>query len=497
MSTVDEQLAPLVLEDVLAGDGVPDANQSLNCMSCGTPMTALHCGACGQRNDDYRRSLWSLAVEAVTSFTALESRIWRTWANLLARPGRVAREYADGRRTHWSSPVRVYIFMSIMLFGFMEVTDTYFVALEAEPRHGASADASPVIDIDNLSVTAHFFTTQSRVEGWNEGKDFRAIRSAMERTTSDMGMLRDIADELGADADGAGLSLPDIARIDAVLSDPEGVRTTPAERAEVLSDLRGVRAIVVDRMSESGIKSEALEELDALIARLDTTHTPAPPSPSSDGAESDNMVIDMSGGTDLELNGEPVNEEAAWLLWMEFLQNPAVGNSILNRWLPRIILLMMPVTMLIGAMFIRGRRRPADTTPDLAGMPPATGLRKARLRRKRDRKAGRGHDALLFDHLVHAAYIHAVAFALVFAGIIVARVTGAGAGLAAGIVIAMLIYLPLSLKRMFARGWVKTIWTAYGVGFIYTIIVVVLTAIAVTLDLQDLITERQRLLDMR
>jgi len=36
--------------------------------------------------------------------------------------------------------------------------------------------------------------------------------------------------------------------------------------------------------------------------------------------------------------------------------------------------------------------------------------------------------------------------------------------------IALLIYLPLSLKRMFNRGWIKTIWTAYGVGLIYSII---------------------------
>ena len=101
---------------------------------------------------------------------------------------------------------------------------------------------------------------------------------------------------------------------------------------------------------------------------------------------------------------------------------------------------MMPFTMLFGALFIRDRKK-----------------------------------ALLFDHLVHAAYIHGVAFFLFLVGIILARVFPASSVFSA-IFIALLIYLPLSLKRMFGRGWFKTIFTTYTVGFIYLFVLTIALA---------------------
>ena len=80
---------------------------------------------------------------------------------------------------------------------------------------------------------------------------------------------------------------------------------------------------------------------------------------------------------------------------------------------------------------------------------------------------GRGN-ALMYDHLVHAAYIHAVAFFLLFIGIVSSLIAPASA-VPPVLCIILLIYLPLSLKRMFGRGWIKTVWTSYGVGLIYAV----------------------------
>ena len=116
--------------------------------------------------------------------------------------------------------------------------------------------------------------------------------------------------------------------------------------------------------------------------------------------------------------------------------------------------IMMPFTMLIGAIFIRGRG-----------------------------------NALLYDHLVHAAYIHAVAFFLLLLGILLSFIFP-GATVSKALFVIMLIYLPLSLKRMFRRGWLKTIWTSYGVGFIYafnmTIIMTALLGVQVVNTVSDM-----------
>jgi len=98
---------------LLDSDSIPNDNQSHHCFSCHKAFTGIYCSNCGQKNDNYRRSLFSLLIELGGTLTALEGRIWRTWAALLFKPGKVAREYADGARTKWSSPIRTYLAMSL------------------------------------------------------------------------------------------------------------------------------------------------------------------------------------------------------------------------------------------------------------------------------------------------------------------------------------------------------------------------------------------------
>ena len=112
LSSAEEEAAMVLSgEALLSRDTIPDKNQSLNCQSCGTRYVGVFCHKCGQKNDDMRRSMFSLIIDMVGNLTAIDSRIWRSWIKLLTRPGKVAREYADGSRTKWTSPVRAYLVM--------------------------------------------------------------------------------------------------------------------------------------------------------------------------------------------------------------------------------------------------------------------------------------------------------------------------------------------------------------------------------------------------
>ena len=105
---------------------------------------------------------------------------------------------------------------------------------------------------------------------------------------------------------------------------------------------------------------------------------------------------------------------------------------------------MMPFAALIGLLFIRGKKT-----------------------------------ALLYDHLVHATYIHAVTFAFLFILILLAQWTPM-VGSAQIFLVGILIYLPFSAKGMFRRSWTKTIFASYGIaalyGFVMFIVVTSLTA---------------------
>jgi len=336
-----------IVASILASDNVPDENQSDKCLSCGAKMQGLHCVDCGQKNDNYRRSIFALAGELFSSVFSLDSRIWRTWGALLFRPGKVAREFSDGRRMHWSSPVRVYLAMSIILFGFMAVTQTHLVSLDMDVRIKDGID-KPIAELtrDDMarSLNISFFERQKDIDARNENRDFVLIEHWLE-----------------------------------------------ADIANMLDD-------------DSGLEQEVA------------------------------VTEDRSGGLSLTIKGEKLGPDDSSRLLTNFMKNPKVVTDSFNKWLPRLMFIMMPFAMLIGALFIRDREK-----------------------------------GLLFDHLVHAAYIHAVSFFLLFVGIVLSRFIFPGI-IFPMIFIAMLIYLPISLKHMFGRGWFKTLFTSYSVGLIYYLV---------------------------
>ncbi len=53
----------------------------------------------------------------------------------------------------------------------------------------------------------------------------------------------------------------------------------------------------------------------------------------------------------------------------------------------------------------------------------------------------------------------------------------------------LLIYLPLSAKRMFGRGWFKSILTSYGVGVFYTFTMMIIMTTLIILGMLDIAKE--------
>jgi hypothetical protein len=86
------------------------------CLNCDEPAPGNFCASCGQRNADYRVSLRELLGDALDGLFQIDSRITRTLVPLLFRPGFLTREYNAGRRTRYTSPLRVYLLLSVMYF---------------------------------------------------------------------------------------------------------------------------------------------------------------------------------------------------------------------------------------------------------------------------------------------------------------------------------------------------------------------------------------------
>ena len=386
------EIEGLLATTVLDRDKVPNENQSETCFSCNAEMVGLFCKDCGQKNDDYRRSIFSLVTEGFASIFSLDSNIWKTWRALLFQPGRVAREYANGKRTQWSSPVRVYLAMSLLLFGYIALTQTQIISLDINVQSRSERETpADQVTLEDLKMTlgVSMFETQSQIDKRNADRNFDYIQMAFDNDGYDMkfnngGLIFEKSSkEISTDSDG------DVGS-DALDSKQEN--TTP--------------------------QNDKPEDPSELL---------------NDGLDS--LMNGNSEGRYIKINGQNVDVSKTSFREgiIRFMRDPSDFNQTFSKYLPRIMFIMMPFTMFVGALFIRGRG-----------------------------------NAFLYDHLVHAAYIHAVVFFLLLLGLLLGRISFlSGSLILICIVIYLFFYLPLSLKHMFRRGIIKTVWTSYAVAWIY------------------------------
>ncbi len=320
------------------------------CLSCGAPTIGVFCANCGQKNDDLRRSLFLLARDFVEDTFSFDSRMWRTLGALVAAPGLVPTNYAHGKRSRYTPPVRLFLIVSFLFFLVLNITQTLFVAIHV----GAAAP--------DLSVS-----------------------------------VRQI------DSDEVEVSAVAAAALD----------------CDISASLRFfVRASALDNDYERWAKC-----IGAINAAAEGEIAKAQNETSEDGA---------SGMTDAKVQELTAILGSVTQGVSTAVEDPKSFNAAFNKWLPRIMFLMTPVLAIILGVFIRGR------------------------------------DGLFFDHIVLSLYSHAVGFVLVGGAILATQAGVPFAGAFSSV--ALFAYFAMALKRAYGRGWVKTIYTTFMVGFLYLMI---------------------------
>ena len=85
------------------------------CSDCGSPVEGKFCSNCGQPTHVHR-SLLHLGEELLHGVMHFDARIWRTLPLLAFNPGRLTREWVQGRRTRYVSPLALFLFTIFLLF---------------------------------------------------------------------------------------------------------------------------------------------------------------------------------------------------------------------------------------------------------------------------------------------------------------------------------------------------------------------------------------------
>lgn len=149
---------------------VPEAEQSPapRCANCGVLLAGHYCHHCGQSDREVVRVFGVLLRDVLAEMFSLDSRAVRTLAALCFLPGHLTRAYLAGRRTRYVSPLRLFLFTSLLCIAFAWganlMQDRPLVTLNAGGAEPAAEPARVQLLLPGLS-SANQAQLQRRLEG--------------------------------------------------------------------------------------------------------------------------------------------------------------------------------------------------------------------------------------------------------------------------------------------------------------------------------------------
>lgn len=103
-----------------AAAGADGHTEEAGCLNCGTPLVGPHCHACGQRAHVHR-TLGAFFHDLLHGVLHFEGKTWRTIPMLAWQPGKLTREYIDGRRARYVSPIALFLFVVFLSFALFSM----------------------------------------------------------------------------------------------------------------------------------------------------------------------------------------------------------------------------------------------------------------------------------------------------------------------------------------------------------------------------------------
>lgn len=107
--------------------------KGLTCLNCEQPISDNDnfCSNCGQVNDELPLSIKQFISEFFSGFFSFDSRFFKTFIPLLFKPGKVSKDYIEGKRRRYVNPFQLYLHITIIFFlmqGLFSALDEYKVS---------------------------------------------------------------------------------------------------------------------------------------------------------------------------------------------------------------------------------------------------------------------------------------------------------------------------------------------------------------------------------
>lgn len=153
-----------------------------HCRNCGSPLYGEHCYACGQPTKGLVRHFSSILGDVADTIFNIDGRLLRTLPALLLKPGFLTREYLEGHRVRYVSPVRLFVFLCIA---------TFFAAKLATPSFEIGRD-----DAVRVAGTDAVVIDPDQREGFEEIDTVEGVEARLAEVRAEMATRREEAKDV-------------------------------------------------------------------------------------------------------------------------------------------------------------------------------------------------------------------------------------------------------------------------------------------------------------
>ena len=161
--------------------------RGLECLNCGQPLHEgdNFCSHCSQVNDERRISIKDYFSGFFSNFFSFDSRFYKTIVPLLFKPGKVSKEYIEGKRKKYTNPFQLYLHTTIIFFllsglinSVQEYTDIDLKGSTVQIKQDSIRQSNPLIDVANYEVATFDSIFRQRLDSIAKHTDyFKRIKS--------------------------------------------------------------------------------------------------------------------------------------------------------------------------------------------------------------------------------------------------------------------------------------------------------------------------------
>jgi hypothetical protein len=122
-------------------------------LNCGHPFFGHEkfCPECGQKNKGSRITMMSFLKEVFNGFISWDAKFWTTMIPLLTKPGKVSRDFIEGKRARYSNPFQFYLSISIVFFLILGLANAYQEFRELSEGRSTSGANFNIVNIDDTT----------------------------------------------------------------------------------------------------------------------------------------------------------------------------------------------------------------------------------------------------------------------------------------------------------------------------------------------------------